>query len=130
MRKGLIALALAAGLSGCAGVPGTLFNIATKSVANPVTKDDLYQVENAMTVAFAALEAYKKSCVAGAVGSGCKGIITKIQVYTRQIPPLLTQLRGFVKNNDQVDAATVYDQIETLIANFKAAAAANGVEVQ
>lgn len=121
---GLVALPL----GGCA-VLDTI-STATKSIDNPVTRTDLYNLENAMIVAFAGLETYRRSCLAGAADSNCRENIKNIQFYTRQIPPILKSLRAFVKNNDQVNAVIAYRAVQDLITSFKAAAAANNVEVK
>lgn len=124
MRKIAFALVLAFGLFGCAGL-----NLAFQSTANPITKDMLYEVENGMTIAFAALNTYRRSCNQGLIPVGCKQVLAKIRVYTIQIPPLLKTLRTFVKTNDQVNAVVVYNTIIGLITSFKAEASASGVIV-
>lgn len=129
MRKIALALVLALGLAGCAQLQ-TAFEagkLVTASYTNPVTKNMLYNVENAMIVAFAGLNAYKQSCAAGAVDVHCHDNVAKIQAYTRQIPPLITRLRAFVKTNDQVNAIVVYNQVVGLINDMKAAAIGAGV---
>lgn len=131
MKKIALALVLTVSLAGCAQLQtlGTAFTLATKSVTNPVTKDDLYNIESGVSIAISALQAYKKSCVEGLADKNCRANISAIQVYTRQLPPLLTQLRGFVKNNDQINATVVYNQVVTLVTNFKTAAANAGVQL-
>lgn len=124
MRKIVLAFTLAFGLSGCAGL-----NLAFQSTTNPVTKDMLYEVENGMTIAFAALNTYRRSCNQGLIPVSCKQTIAKIRVYTIQIPPLLKALRTFVKTNDQVNAVVIYNTIVGLVTSFKAEAAASGVVV-
>lgn len=118
--KKAVAVVLALSLGGCAGL---------HNYNNPITKDTLYEVENTMIIAFAALKAYKQSCKAGAIAQVCKNNIIKVQVYSRRIPTLVKQLRGFVKNNDQVNARIVYDSIVTLVNQLQAdATAATGVK--
>jgi uncharacterized protein YceK len=131
MKKLVLALVLALGLTGCASIQGAFQagQLLTASYTNPVTREMLYNAENALIVAFAGLNAYKKSCLAGAAEANCRGNIARIQVYTRQIPPLLTQLRKFVKANDQVNAVIVYNEVVDLIARFKAVAVEAGVPV-
>jgi len=126
MRKLFLAAAMVAtiALGGC-----TSLQLITGSTSNPVTPERLYQVENAMIVAVAGLNAYRQSCLKGVADVNCRKNIAAIQVYTRRIPPLLTQARTFVRNNDQVNAIVVYNQIMTLIANFKSTAAAAGVPI-
>lgn len=136
MKKLLLIFLVGFSLSGCAqlqsvvGAIETTVGAATGSIANPVTRDDLYTFENTMIVAFAGLNAYKKACLRGAVDTNCKANIRAMQVYTRQIPPLLVQARTFVKNNDQVNARLVLDQAKQLYATFSSIAVANGVKVQ
>ena len=133
MKKLLIAAALvcAVTLGGCSTLQNlnTAIQLTTKSYTNPVTKDDLYKVESGVQIAFTALNAYKDSCAKGLVDKPCKANVAAIQVYTRQLPPLLSQLRSFVKNNDQINATVVYNQIVALIANFKQAAANVGINI-
>lgn len=131
MRKLALALVVAFGLGGCAHVQAVLqgAQYATVSVENPITQDHLYQIENAAIVVFAGLNAYKKSCELGAVEKYCRQNIARIQVYTRQIPPYLDQLRKFVKENDQVNAIKVYGEVKKLFDNAKATANALGVQV-
>src|SRR4051812_44192457 len=106
MRKLFLAAALTVSLGGCATFDNIrdVISIGTSSVANPVTKERLYQLESAATIVFAGLNGWKDSCVRGLINVNCKDQIAQVQVYTRQIPPYLTQLRAFVKNNDQVNA--------------------------
>lgn len=131
MRKKLIVLGLVLALGGCAQLHTALevASLATKSYTNPVTKDDLYKIESGIELAFVALNTYKRTCVQGLADAHCKANIAAIQAYTRQIPPLLAQLRGFVKNNDQVNATVLYNQIVMLIANLRSTASATGVNI-
>lgn len=128
MRKILLAFTLALALTGCAQLQSAV-NFATVGVANPITKNMLYEAENGAIVVFAGLNAYKQTCVAGAIASSCKDTIRAIQQYTRQIPPQLKVLRAYVKNNDQVNAGVVYNTIMQLLANAKATASANGINI-
>ncbi len=131
MKKLLIAAMVALSLGGCATVDQLVnsVQVVTKSYTNPVTKNDLYQVESGVRIAFTALQAYKDSCAKGLADTNCKSNVAAVQVYTRQLPPLLVQLRGFVKNNDQINAITVYNQIVALVTNFKTAARNVGINV-
>lgn len=131
MRKLLFVGLLSLSLVGCAEFKQlqSAYSLVTKSVANPVTKDDLYKVESAIEVVFAVLRIYKNGCAAGTVDVNCRANVAKIQTYTRQLPPLLAQLRTFVKTNDQVNASVVYNNVMALIDNFKAAATSAGINV-
>lgn len=124
----IIALALVLSLGACAQLQ-TAEKFITGSVSNPVTKTQLYEVENGAIVVFAGLNAYKATCVRGAIPPSCKLTIAAIQAYTRQIPPQLKVLRVFVKGNDQVNAMLVYNTITQLLANAKATASASGVNL-
>ena len=129
MRKLLAACLLALSLAGCAQLQAALQagSLITATINNPVTPDRLNAVENTMIIAFAGLNAYKQACLKGAADVNCRSNIAAIQAYTRRIPPLLTQLRLFVRMNDQVNAIVVYNQIQGLIAAFKSTAATAGV---
>lgn len=131
MRKIVLAAFLTLSLAGCATLDAvtTGISLATKSIANPVTKSEEAQVELALDTAVQALRVYKKACVAGSADKNCRANIAQIQAYTRQVPALVTQLRGFVDNNDQVNATVVYNQLTALYANVKNAAASLGVSL-
>lgn len=131
MKKLLLAVVVAFSLGGCAslGNIGTAISIGTSSIVNPVTPTRLYQLENTATVVFAGLNSWKTSCVQGLIPQVCKQQIASVQVYTRQIPPYLTKLRQFVKNNDQVNAIVVWNNVSDIISLVKSQAAAGGVSV-
>lgn len=129
MRKILTTVLLVLSLTGCAQLQAVIQagQFATATVTNPVTPARLYEVENGMILAFAALNGYRAACLKGAADVNCRANILAIQAYTKRIPPLLAQVRVFVRNNDQINAVVVYNQIIALIANFKSTAAAAGV---
>ncbi len=130
-------LSLSIALGGCGTLGNTLAGVGTAltglplttSVANPITKDRLNQLEEAAILVFAGLNAWKKSCINGVIPATCKQQIAIVQTYTRQIPPYLAQLRLFVKTNDQVNAAVLFDNILSLIRTAQSQAAANGVVI-
>lgn len=132
MKKLLLIVVLAVGLGGCATVQKIVdtTSAVVVGVNNPISNNELYALENSMIVAFAGLNAYKRACIAGAVGSGCRDVIARLQVHTRKIPPALKRLRAFVRNNDRVNAITAYNEVRAMIDLFKAEASANGVRVQ
>lgn len=131
MRKVALVFLLSFSVAGCTTVnPVGLWNTATASMQNPVSKQTLYNFENGMIVAFAGLNAYKRTCVSGAIPASCKQVIANLQVYTRKIPGVLMQVRAFVKNNDQVNAITAFNTAKGLLAEFKSVAAVNNVKVQ
>lgn len=131
MRKVILALTLSFALAGCAqlqAIQGGL-SLATKSIANPVTKSEEAQVELALDTAVQALLTYKRACIAGSADVNCKANIAQIQAYTRQVPTLVTQLRHFVDTNDQINATVVYNELTALYTNVKSAAASLGVSL-
>jgi hypothetical protein len=131
VRKLFFAAIAALSLGACAqltAIEGGL-SLATKSITNPVTKTDLYKFESGFQVVMTLLQTYKKSCAAGAVDANCKANIAAIQRYTTQIPPYLVQLRAFVKNNDQINAANTYNALVDLYTQAKTTAANLGVNV-
>lgn len=129
--KRLIPLLLALSLGACAQFQAfeTGLSLATKSIANPVTKTEEAQVELALDTAVQALKAYKQACINGTADKNCRSNIAQIQAYTRQVPSLVVQLRGFVDNNDQVNATVVYNQLTALYTNVKQAASQLGVSL-
>jgi len=131
VRRIFLVLALSLSLSGCATIQAieTAFQLGTASIANPVTKDRLNQMESAIILVFAGLNAWKQSCQQGLIPADCRNQIAEVQVYTRQIPPYLSQLRAFVKNNDQVNATVVFNNITNLVGTVKSQAAARGVTI-
>lgn len=131
MKKLLLALALSLSVAGCASLSniGTGISLATKSITNPVTRTEEVQIEAAIDAAVVVLKGYKQACLQGQADRRCRGNIIAIQKYTRQMPPLIAQLRTFVDNNDQINAIVVYNQLTSLYTNFKSAAAQLGYNV-
>jgi type IV pilus biogenesis protein CpaD/CtpE len=132
MKKVLAVVALAVALAGCAQVQKvtTAVQAITVGVQNPVTKKDLYAVENGMIIAFAGLNAYKRVCARGVIDPQCKDVIRTLQVYTRQLPSLLANTRTFVKSGDQINAKVAYAALLDVYNRFRSIAAANNVKVQ
>lgn len=131
LRNALLAFAMVA-LANCAQFQrvADVAGLATASIQNPVTPTMLYDVENGMIVIFAGLNAYRRACVGGTIPASCKTVIRTIQVYTKQIPPLLVTLRAFVRKNDQVNAVVVYNTVRTLLDGLRTTAAQNNVGIQ
>src|SRR5258705_3267878 len=115
MKNMVLVLTLAVSLGGCQFFKNieTAFQTGdiTASVANPVTLDTLNKVENAAILLFTGLNAWKSTCAQGLIPASCKVQIANVQVYSRKIPPYLVQLRAFVRNNDQVNAIVLFNQI-------------------
>lgn len=128
MKKLLIVPLLCLSLAGCASLQaiGTAFQLGTASVVNPVTKDRLFEIETTISLVFSGLNAWKKTCVQGLINATCNDQIAAVQVYTRQIPPYLRQLRVFVKTNDQVNASVVFNTLTTLVTTVRSQAVQSG----
>lgn len=134
MKRIILPLVLVLSLSACATLPSlqtieTVIQLGTASVANPITKDRLYQIESAVTIVFVGLSTWKDQCRRGTIPVTCKNQIAHVQIYTRQIPPYLKQLRAFVKKDDQVNATTVFNHLVETIAAVKAQAATNNIKI-
>lgn len=129
MRKYLAIVFVALSLGGCAqlsAVSGGL-SLITKTVQNPVTDQELYQIEASIRILTEALLTYRRACINGSADLRCRENIAAIQPYTRQVPTLLTQLRLFVRNNDQINAVVIYNQLTQLYTNVKSSAAQLGI---
>lgn len=131
MKRIVLALVLGLSLGGCAQLQKfqDALTLTTATVTNPVTKDRLNDLEAGIRIVFAGLKAYKSACINGTADVHCRTNIQQIQVYTRQVPVPLAQLRAFVKNNDQINATIVYNNLVTLITNAKQAAANAGINL-
>lgn len=131
MKRLIAAALLTISLAGCSTLEniGTAMQLGTASIANPVTPTRLNEMESGVTIVFAGLKAWKSSCQQGLLPVGCRDQVAAVQVYTRQIPPYLIQLRAFVKTNDQVNATVVFNSLTTLIGTVKSQAAAGGVNI-
>lgn len=135
MKKIIIIVSLALSLGACATLPSiqsieTAVQLGTASVANPVTPKRLEQAENALVLVFTGLNAWKASCKNEVIPPSCRDQIAAAQVYTRKLPPIMAELRVFVRNNDQVNAFIAFNTFANLIAIVKTQAAQNGVEIR
>jgi hypothetical protein len=129
MRKFLAIAMVALSLGGCAqlsAISGGL-SLVTKTIQNPVTETELYQIEASIRIVTEALLTYRRACIAGSADLRCRENIAAIQPYTKQIPTLLTQLRQFVRTNDQINAVVIYNQLTQLYTNVKSSAAQLGI---
>lgn len=128
---------IALSLGACAGIPlpslqsiETAVHLGTASVANPVTPERLEKAQQALVVVFIGLNTWKSACKTGALPVICREQIAAVQVYTRKLPPLLKELRVFVRNNDQVNAFVAFNTFSSLIATVRTQAAQNGIEIR
>lgn len=133
MRKFALTCAIAIGVGGCSAETMEKFNravqFATVGITQPVTEEHLYVAQQSMVVVFAGLNAYRRSCIQQIIPASCKDHITAIQKYTKRIPAALTTVRAFVRNNDQVNAATAFRTLNQLIDDAKGEAAKAGVPI-
>lgn len=129
MRKLLIVAMLVFPLTACAGTSvlrgGTDIFAST---TNPVTPQMLYDVENGLTIAVTGMLTYKKLCINKQIDQSCRGVVVKLQGYVHKARPILTNLRKFVRQNDQVNAITAFNAIRGLLVDFQATAAAAGAK--
>jgi hypothetical protein len=129
MRKFLAIAMVALSLGGCAqlsAISGGL-SLVTKTIQNPVTETELYQIEASIRILTEALLTYRRACIAGSADLRCRENIEAIQPYTKQVPTLLAQLRQFVRTNDQINAVVIYNQLTQLYTNVKSSAAQLGI---
>jgi hypothetical protein len=133
MRKffAIVLITLGVGVGGCAQLQqtGNLLTAATKSYENPVTKQELYQIEASLRIVTEALVTYRRQCAKGTVDKNCWANIEAIQPYTRQVKPLLIELRSFVKTDDRVNGIVVYKRLSNLYNTIITEAAKNGVNL-
>lgn len=121
--KRLIVLALALSLSACAGMPKSVLEggtSVTTSIDNPVTTERLYQIEAALSTAASAAIVYRRSCLTGALPKSCRAIVEKIRGYSATARVMLARLRGFVRQNDQVNAIKVLLEVQGVISDLSA----------
>ena len=131
MRRIVSAAFVVLTLSGCSTMQNLEagISLASKSIANPVTKSEEAQVELALDTAVQALKVYKQACISGTADKHCRNNIAQIQGYTRQVPVLVAQLRTFVDNNDQINATVIYNQLTALYTNVKKVSTDLGVSI-
>ncbi len=131
MKKVALVIAVALALGGCTKQQlerfATAEAVVSTTIENPVTPERLYEAENGAIVVFAGLNTYKRLCLSKVIPKSCRGVITSIQVYTKQIEVQLPVLRKFVKENDQVNAVQVYNLVMDAIAKAKSTAELNKV---
>jgi hypothetical protein len=129
MKRYLAVALVALSLGGCAqlsAVSGGL-SLISKTIQNPVTEQELYEVEASARILVEALLIYRRACLAGSADKNCRANIAAVQPYTQQIKPLLIQLRQFVKNDDQINAVVIYNRLTSLYTTVKSSAAQLGI---
>lgn len=131
MRRIVAVVLVALSLGGCAQLQaiGGGLSLVTKSVTNPVTENELYQIKSSINILMTALVTYRRACLAGSADKNCRANILAIQPYTKEVPIYIDQLEVFVRNNDQINAANTYNTLVTLYGNAKNTAMRLGVNL-
>lgn len=131
MRKYLLIVLVTLSLGGCAQLQTAqnLFTAATKSYDNPVTEQELYQIEASLRIVVEALLTYRRECIKGNVDVHCRENIELVQPYTRQVDPLLAELRGFVRSKDKINGIVVYKRLANLYNSIVQTATARGINL-
>lgn len=133
MKRFLLAIILILPLTGCAGLAEKAFNLPTglltQSIQNPITKKQLYEIENGLVIAVVSLNVYKGKCIRKEIDRSCRATIARLQTYTRKARPLLNSLREFVKDNDQINAKVIFTTLYNLFTDFRALASTKGINV-
>lgn len=131
MKRYLAIAFVALSLSGCAQMQtaSNLLTAATKSYDNPVTEQELYQIEASLRIVVEGLLTYRRACIAGSVDKNCRANIEAIQPYTRQVKPMLAELRAFVRSDDKVNGIVVYKRLSNLYNSIVTTATARGVNL-
>ena len=126
MKRLAILLVVALSLGGCAGLMERFIGFdVTASIDNPVTPDRLNKIEQAGRIATAGLLTYRRLCILKKIDRSCRGVITDIQFYTRQLcttyaegrcqTGVLADVRTFVRTNDQVNAIKAFNLARDLM---------------
>lgn len=126
--KKLSILLVALFIGGCSHIGA--ISSAVKGIDNPVTVEDMYRVEQAAVVVVAAMNTYKTLCVNKSIPAKCRDVIVQLQSYTIPAAKQLKTLRAYFKNNDTLNAINAYNTVILLMADARAVAAANGVEIK
>jgi len=124
----VLALSLSIAGGGCAPQLAVL-SAVTKTIDNPVTKQDLFQIEASLKLVTTGLKTYRRLCLQGAVDKNCRSNIEAIQPYSSQVYPLLAELSSFVRTNDQVNAIVVYKRLVNIYRSITTEAAARGISL-
>ena len=120
--KKIIILAFALSLTACAGMNKSLLEGGTSvlvEAANPITAERLYQIEASLSTAASAAIVYRRSCLTGALPRSCRAIVEKIRGYSSTARLMLTRLRVFVRQNDQVNAIKVFLVVQSVITDLR-----------
>lgn len=120
--KKIIVLVLALSLAGCAGIPRSVLDGGSSIIAdttNPITSERLYQIEASLSTAASAAIVYRRNCLAKVLPQSCRAIVEKIRGYSRTARLMLSRLRAFVRQNDQVNAIKVLLEVQGVISDLR-----------
>lgn len=135
MRKLFTALALsvAVTLGGCATldkITGIPTSVLTTTINNPIGKEELADVERAYQAALGVANVYVELCRTRQIArASCRPVVTRIQGYVGQAHAALMSLRGFVRNNDTVNAMSAIAAVKQAIADFRGSADYQAISV-
>jgi len=130
MRKYLAIILVSFSLAGAGCAPQlAMLSAATKTIENPVTKNDLFQIEASLKLVTTGLKTYRRHGLQGAVDKNCRSNIEAIQRYSSQVYPLLAELSSFVRTNDQVNAIVVYKRLVNIYTSITTEASARGISL-
>jgi len=113
-------------LSGCATPFGTkVGEVFTTGIANPVTTQQIYNLEAAYGVALSGAVAYRERprCTKTALESvtnlcARRSIVVKLQDADRKAQIALGQLKAFVSANPTLDASALLDAASAAVTTF------------
>lgn len=112
-----VALGGCSTLANVTGLPSAVF---TATVNNPITKNDLADVERGYQAALGVANVYVELCRSRQIArASCRPVVERIQSYVGQAHSALVALRGFVRNNDTINAATAIAAVRKAISDFQ-----------
>lgn len=128
MRNLFTALALACALSlgGCATfekIIGAPSGLLTTTINNPIGRAELADVERGYQAAIGIANIYVELCRTRQISRlQCRPVVERIQSYVGQAHAALVSLRGFVRNNDTINAASALAAVRQAISDFRGSA--------
>lgn len=125
MRKLLAAFVVVAsiGLGGCetlSAITGIPSSVLTGTFQNPITPNALADIERAYQGALGIANVYVELCRTRQIPrASCRPVVERIQSYVNLAHQALMQLRGFVANNDTINAASALSAFRAAMAAFQ-----------
>lgn len=138
MKKLVLALALALGLTGCAGDARSILSGGTSLTApiqNPVGWNELYAVEGAYVIAARTALEYRRLRMCrrsetASITNLCarRSVLVTIQNYNLRARQALDAAYDFTRNNPTLNAFSAIAAAQQAVADFQTALASNGVK--